>query len=170
MLAPCPGTSKRNPSTSTWRKTRQAAAATARLEFAAPATEAPVMGEPGASVNSPGTGDDTNGDRAAVKMPRQEETHICEKCCGEFFSISEFLEHKENCTKHPPVLIMNHSAGPMPSEDFSRQAEPPATQSKHLGQSQGDGSSSGDMEEGSQGRSPSCTERRGPPCHPQPGT
>lgn len=36
-----------------------------------------------------------------------EDTHVCEKCCAEFFEQSEFLEHKKNCTKNPQVLIMN---------------------------------------------------------------
>ncbi|XP_054580276.1 sal-like protein 4 isoform X2 [Eptesicus fuscus] len=112
------------------------------------AAAAPAAGEPGASMNYPGTGDDTNGDQAAVKRPRQEETHICEKCCGEFFSVSEFLEHKKNCTKHPPVLIMNDSEGPMPSEDFSgaglsHQPRSPSIKDSH----REDGSSSGDMKE-----------------------
>lgn len=52
------------------------------------------------------------------KRCRIEETHICEKCCAEFFDLSEFLEHKKNCTKMPPVLIMNEGEGTMPMEDF----------------------------------------------------
>ncbi|EPQ07754.1 Sal-like protein 4 [Myotis brandtii] len=88
-----------------------------------------------------------NGDRATVKRPRQEETHICEKCCGEFFSISEFLEHK-NCTKHPPVLIMNNIEGLTPSGDFSgaglsHQPHSPSIKDSH----RENGSSSGDMKE-----------------------
>ncbi|EPQ05094.1 Sal-like protein 4 [Myotis brandtii] len=111
------------------------------------AAAAPEAGEPGASVNYPGTGDDMNGDPATVKRPRQEETHICEKCCGEFFSISEFLEHK-NCTKHPPVLIMNNIEGLTPSGDFSgaglsHQPHSPSIKDSH----RENGSSSGDMKE-----------------------
>ncbi|XP_010188703.1 PREDICTED: sal-like protein 4 [Mesitornis unicolor] len=53
------------------------------------------------------------------KRCRTEETKICEKCCAEFFDLSEFLEHKKNCTKNPPVLIMNDSEGTVPSESFS---------------------------------------------------
>ncbi|XP_006773712.1 PREDICTED: sal-like protein 4 [Myotis davidii] len=101
-----------------------------------------------ASVNYLGTGDDMNGDRATVKRPRQEETHICEKCCGEFFSVSEFLEHKKNCTKHPPVLIMNDSEGPMPSEDFSGAGLSHLPRSPSIKDSHREsGSSSGDMKE-----------------------
>ncbi|XP_066091506.1 sal-like protein 4 isoform X2 [Saccopteryx bilineata] len=118
-------------------------------EFADAAPAAPAAGEPGAPVNHPGTGDDMNGDRTAVKRPRREETHICDKCCGEFFSFSEFLEHKKNCTKHPPVLIMNDSEGPVPSEDFSgavlsRQPHSPSSKDSHR---EDGGSSSGDMKE-----------------------
>ncbi|XP_066417626.1 sal-like protein 4 isoform X2 [Molothrus aeneus] len=53
------------------------------------------------------------------KRCRTEETKICEKCCAEFFVLSEFLEHKKNCTKNPPVLIMNDSEGTVPPESFS---------------------------------------------------
>ncbi|XP_028942137.1 sal-like protein 4 isoform X3 [Antrostomus carolinensis] len=53
------------------------------------------------------------------KRCRTEETEICEKCCAEFFDLSEFLEHKKNCTKNPPVLIMNDSEGTVPPESFS---------------------------------------------------
>ncbi|KAM9527421.1 sal-like protein 4 isoform 2-T2 [Guaruba guarouba] len=53
------------------------------------------------------------------KRRRTEETKICEKCCAEFFDLSEFLEHKKNCTKNPPVLIMNDSEGTVPPESFS---------------------------------------------------
>ncbi|ELK34098.1 Sal-like protein 4 [Myotis davidii] len=111
------------------------------------ASAAPEAGEPGASVNYPGTGDGMNGGRATVKRPHQEEIHFCEKCCGEFFSISEFLEHK-NCTKHPPVLIMNDSEGPMPSEDFSGAGLSHLPRSPSIKDSHREsGSSSGDMKE-----------------------
>ncbi|XP_056404000.1 LOW QUALITY PROTEIN: sal-like protein 4 [Hyla sarda] len=49
---------------------------------------------------------DTDGERS-VKRCRMEETHVCDKCCAEFFDQSEFIEHKKNCTKNQPVLIMN---------------------------------------------------------------
>ncbi|CAI9565214.1 unnamed protein product [Staurois parvus] len=47
-----------------------------------------------------------------------EETHVCDKCCAEFFEQSEFVEHKKNCTKNPPVLIMNECEGELPSEVY----------------------------------------------------
>ncbi|NWS19348.1 SALL4 protein, partial [Pachyramphus minor] len=65
---------------------------------------------------------DVPGDRdgeMSSKRCRTEETKICEKCCAEFFVLSEFLEHKKNCTKNPPVLIMNDSEGTVPPESFS---------------------------------------------------
>ncbi|KAM9296835.1 LOW QUALITY PROTEIN: sal-like protein 4 [Gastrophryne carolinensis] len=46
-----------------------------------------------------------------VKRCRMEETHICDKCCAEFFDLAELIEHKKNCTKNPPVLIMNEGEG-----------------------------------------------------------
>ncbi|XP_042786586.1 sal-like protein 4 isoform X1 [Panthera leo] len=88
-------------------------------EFADAAPAAPATGEPGAPMNHPGSGNDVGRAGASGKRPRREETHVCEKCCAEFFSLSEFLEHKKSCTKNPPVLIMHDSEGPVPSEDFS---------------------------------------------------
>ncbi|XP_051688604.1 sal-like protein 4 isoform X2 [Oryctolagus cuniculus] len=113
----------------------------AELADAAPA--APTAGEPGAAMNQPGTGDDAPGDRVPGKRPRREETHICEKCCAEFFSLSEFLEHKKNCTKNPPVLIMSDSEGPVPSEDFSGAVLSPGGRDSH----RESGGSSGDTKE-----------------------
>ncbi|CAH6776732.1 Sall4 [Phodopus roborovskii] len=110
--------------------------------------EAPAAEEPGAAVNSPGSGDEVTEDMALVKRPRREETHICDKCCAEFFSLSEFMEHKKNCTKNPPVLIMNDSEGPVPSEDFPRAAlshQPDSLSSKDSHQD--NSSSSGDLKE-----------------------
>ncbi|KAM8996462.1 sal-like protein 4 isoform 1-T1 [Ara ararauna] len=74
---------------------------------------------PDAASGSP---QDVPGDRdgeMSSKRRRTEETKICEKCCAEFFDLSEFLEHKKNCTKNPPVLIMNDSEGTVPPESFS---------------------------------------------------
>ncbi|XP_068843856.1 sal-like protein 4 isoform X2 [Capricornis sumatraensis] len=100
-------------------------------ECADAAPAAPAAGAPGAPMNYLGGGgggggggcssgnDELNGDGAGIKRPRREETHVCEKCCAEFFSFSEFLDHKKNCTKTPPVLILKDSEGPMSSEDLS---------------------------------------------------
>ncbi|XP_052643270.1 sal-like protein 4 [Harpia harpyja] len=74
---------------------------------------------PDAASGSP---QDVQGDgdgEMSSKRCRTEETKICEKCCAEFFDLSEFLEHKKNCTKNPPVLIMNDSEGTVPPESFS---------------------------------------------------
>ncbi|XP_034979157.2 sal-like protein 4 [Zootoca vivipara] len=68
-----------------------------------------------------GSPQDVPGDRGgemSSKRCRTEETNICEKCCAEFFELSEFLEHKTNCTKTPPVLIMNDGEVTVPLEDF----------------------------------------------------
>ncbi|CAN2389857.1 inner cell mass cell proliferation [Pristimantis euphronides] len=61
---------------------------------------------------------DTDGEKG-VKRSRMEETHVCEKCCAEFFDQSEFLEHKKNCTKNPPVLIMRECDGEGTPETYS---------------------------------------------------
>ena len=70
-------------------------------------------------MNHPGNGNEANRDRLTAKRTHWEETHICEKYWTEFFSFFEFLENKKNCTKNPPVLTMNDSEGPVPSENFS---------------------------------------------------
>ncbi|XP_050774059.1 sal-like protein 4 [Gopherus flavomarginatus] len=76
--------------------------------------EEPPDAASGSPQNAPGDGDD----EMSSKRCRTEETNICEKCCAEFFDLSEFLEHKKNCTKNPPVLIMNDSEGTISPEDF----------------------------------------------------
>uniref|UniRef100_A0A8C6D4G7 Sal-like protein 3 n=1 Tax=Moschus moschiferus TaxID=68415 RepID=A0A8C6D4G7_MOSMO len=47
-----------------------------------------------------------------------EETHVCEKCCAEFFKWADLLAHKEACTKNPLVLIVGEDEPAPPSEDF----------------------------------------------------
>ncbi|XP_075849463.1 sal-like protein 4 isoform X2 [Microcebus murinus] len=117
-------------------------------EFADAAPAAGEPGERGAPMNPPGHDEEAGGEEAAAKRLRREETHVCEKCCAEFFSVSEFLEHKKNCTKSPPVLIMNDSEGPVPSEDFSGAVlshQPPSPSSKDGPREHG--GSSGDVKE-----------------------
>ncbi|XP_029469919.1 sal-like protein 4 [Rhinatrema bivittatum] len=53
------------------------------------------------------------------KRCRTEDTNVCEKCCAEFFDPSELLAHKKNCTKVPPVLIMNDCEAGMPPDGYS---------------------------------------------------
>ncbi|XP_013045656.1 sal-like protein 4 isoform X1 [Anser cygnoides] len=77
--------------------------------------EQPPDAASGSPQDVPGDGDG----EMSSKRCRTEETKICEKCCAEFFDLSEFLEHKKNCTKNPPVLIMNDSEGAVPPESFS---------------------------------------------------
>ncbi|KAA8586210.1 hypothetical protein FQN60_007779 [Etheostoma spectabile] len=46
-----------------------------------------------------------------------EETHICEKCCAEFFSWTQLSEHQKVCTEDPLVLIVKDNNGrPVPEE------------------------------------------------------
>ncbi|XP_069846230.1 sal-like protein 4 isoform X1 [Dipodomys merriami] len=86
-----------------------------------PAGAAPAPGEPGAPMNPLGNGgDEATGEKATAKRPRGEDTHVCEKCCAEFFSLPEFLDHKKTCTKNPPVLIMHDGEGAVPPDEFSR--------------------------------------------------
>uniref|UniRef100_A0A8C9RHD9 Sal-like protein 1 n=1 Tax=Scleropages formosus TaxID=113540 RepID=A0A8C9RHD9_SCLFO len=43
-----------------------------------------------------------------------EETHVCDKCCAEFFKWSDFCEHLKSCTKNPLVLIVNEDGPALP--------------------------------------------------------
>uniref|UniRef100_A0A3P8TQH0 Sal-like protein 1 n=1 Tax=Amphiprion percula TaxID=161767 RepID=A0A3P8TQH0_AMPPE len=44
-----------------------------------------------------------------------EETHICDKCCAQFFSWTELSEHHKVCTEDPMVLIVKDTPGwPLP--------------------------------------------------------
>lgn len=54
-----------------------------------------------------------------------EETHVCEKCCAEFFKWSDFCEHLKNCTKNPLVLIVNDNEDtPNPSQEYPSEPSP----------------------------------------------
>ncbi|KAM4623243.1 sal-like protein 4 [Discoglossus pictus] len=65
--------------------------------------EGQLLGACGDQQDCPNIAD---GERS-VKRCKMEETHVCDKCCAEFFQLSELFEHKKTCTKNPPVLIMN---------------------------------------------------------------
>ncbi|KAL6467603.1 hypothetical protein MHYP_G00232800 [Metynnis hypsauchen] len=54
-----------------------------------------------------------------------EETHVCEKCCAEFFKWSDFCEHLKSCTKNPLVLIVNENEGtPDPAREYPAEPSP----------------------------------------------
>lgn len=54
-----------------------------------------------------------------------EETHVCEKCCAEFFKWSDFCEHLKSCTKNPLVLIVNENeCTPDPSQEYPTEPSP----------------------------------------------
>ncbi|XP_068180438.1 sal-like protein 3 isoform X2 [Antennarius striatus] len=54
-----------------------------------------------------------------------EETHVCEKCCAEFFKWSDFCEHLKNCTQKPLVLIVNDNEDtPNPSQEYPIEPSP----------------------------------------------
>nr|XP_046169257.1 sal-like protein 3 [Oncorhynchus gorbuscha] len=52
-----------------------------------------------------------------------EETHVCEKCCAEFFKWSDFCEHLTSCIKNPLVLIVNENETE-PSRDYPAEPSP----------------------------------------------
>ncbi|XP_034730521.1 sal-like protein 3 [Etheostoma cragini] len=54
-----------------------------------------------------------------------EETHVCEKCCAEFFKWSDFCEHSKSCTKNPLVLIVNDNEDtPNPCQEYPTELSP----------------------------------------------
>ncbi|XP_066530665.1 sal-like protein 3b [Hoplias malabaricus] len=61
--------------------------------------------EHGEHVLLKGGGDEDSG------CSGSEETHVCEKCCAEFFKWSELLEHQRRCTEETPVLIVKEDEG-----------------------------------------------------------
>ncbi|XP_030003614.1 sal-like protein 3b [Sphaeramia orbicularis] len=48
-----------------------------------------------------------------------EETHICDKCCAEFFTLTELSEHQKVCTEDPLVLIVKDNEGVPIQEESS---------------------------------------------------
>nr|XP_061789323.1 sal-like protein 3 [Nerophis lumbriciformis] len=60
-----------------------------------------------------------------------EETHVCEKCCAEFFKWADFCEHLTSCTKNPLVLIVNdNEETPIPSQDYPEPSPVPSCSSE----------------------------------------
>ncbi|CAM4705367.1 hypothetical protein PO909_009967 [Leuciscus waleckii] len=54
-----------------------------------------------------------------------EETHVCEKCCAEFFKWSDFCEHLNTCTKNPLVLIISdNEVTSEPAQDYVPEPSP----------------------------------------------
>uniref|UniRef100_A0A8C0D1H2 Spalt like transcription factor 3 n=1 Tax=Balaenoptera musculus TaxID=9771 RepID=A0A8C0D1H2_BALMU len=65
---------------------------------------------------APGEGAE-DGDSGNESRSGSEETHVCDKCCAEFFKWTDLLEHKKACTKNPLVLIVSEDEPAPPSED-----------------------------------------------------
>lgn len=49
-----------------------------------------------------------------------EETHTCEKCCADFFTLTEMSEHHKVCTKDPLVLIVKDNKGMLVCQSSTR--------------------------------------------------
>uniref|UniRef100_A0A2K6ERE0 Sal-like protein 3 n=1 Tax=Propithecus coquereli TaxID=379532 RepID=A0A2K6ERE0_PROCO len=71
-----------------------------------PPDGAPEHGAPGDGAEEADSGPES---RSAG-----EETSVCEQCCAEFFKWADFLRHKKNCPKNPPVLIVHEDDLPGP--------------------------------------------------------
>ncbi|XP_061772339.1 sal-like protein 3 [Nerophis ophidion] len=60
-----------------------------------------------------------------------EETHVCEKCCAEFFKWADFCEHLKSCTKNPLVLIVNdNEETPITSQEYPEPSPVPSCPSE----------------------------------------
>ncbi|XP_075995196.1 sal-like protein 3b [Genypterus blacodes] len=56
-----------------------------------------------------------------------EDTHICDKCCAQFFTWTELNEHQKVCTEDPLVLIVKDDEGlPVPEESPIRHSPVPS--------------------------------------------
>uniref|UniRef100_A0A3Q1EIA2 Sal-like protein 1 n=1 Tax=Acanthochromis polyacanthus TaxID=80966 RepID=A0A3Q1EIA2_9TELE len=68
-----------------------------------------------------------------------EETHICDKCCAQFFSWTELSEHHKVCTEDPMVLIVKdseapeESVGPSPAPSVASSSDSSAAESTDAG-------------------------------------
>nr|XP_023669576.1 sal-like protein 3 isoform X2 [Paramormyrops kingsleyae] len=83
----------------------------------------PVMTGNGQITLAPGEGVD-DGDSGNESRSGSEETHVCDKCCAEFFKWSDFCEHLKTCTKNPLVLIVNEDEATPDPQDFTGQPSP----------------------------------------------
>ncbi|XP_059750545.1 sal-like protein 3 isoform X2 [Balaenoptera ricei] len=84
----------------------------------------------GAPENAaPGEGAE-DGDSGNESRSGSEETHVCDKCCAEFFKWTDLLEHKKACTKNPLVLIVSEDEPAPPSEEFP-EPSPASSPSEH---------------------------------------
>nr|XP_006635915.2 PREDICTED: sal-like protein 3 [Lepisosteus oculatus] len=84
--------------------------------------EEPTLAEV-VSENAPGEGVD-DADSGNESRSGSEETHVCEKCCAEFFKWTDFLEHQKNCTKNPLVLIVNEDETAPDTQEYPTEPSP----------------------------------------------
>lgn len=60
-------------------------------------------------VSLSGAVESSQGEEAGRGGPSSEETHVCDRCCAEFFTWTEMTEHQQVCTEDPLVLIVKDS-------------------------------------------------------------
>uniref|UniRef100_A0A8C1PVI9 Sal-like protein 3 n=1 Tax=Cyprinus carpio TaxID=7962 RepID=A0A8C1PVI9_CYPCA len=66
-----------------------------------------------------------------------EETHVCEKCCAEFFKWTDFCEHLKTCTKNPLVLIISdNEVTSDQAQDYLPEPSPMPSSSSELAESE----------------------------------
>lgn len=54
---------------------------------------------------------------------KDSDAHVCNRCCAEFFELSDLEEHQKNCTKNQLVLIVNDNPA-SPTGTFSPGSPP----------------------------------------------
>ncbi|XP_067094178.1 sal-like protein 3 [Osmerus mordax] len=102
------------------------------------------------SENAPGLILD-DADSGNESRSGSEETHVCEKCCAEFFKWSDFCEHLTSCTKNPLVLIVNDNERPPtpdPSQEYLAEPSPTPSCPSDQAESEDPGEGSHSPEEG----------------------
>ncbi|XP_006002348.1 sal-like protein 1a [Latimeria chalumnae] len=57
------------------------------------------------------------------RTTKNNDAHVCGRCCAEFFELPDLLQHKKNCTKNQLVLIVNENPA-SPLDTFSPNSPP----------------------------------------------
>ncbi|XP_060030058.1 sal-like protein 3 [Erinaceus europaeus] len=85
---------------------------------------------------APGDGAEDGDSGSDGRSAAGEDASVCERCCAEFFTWADLVEHKRSCTKNPLVLIVHEDGPPPPADDFP-EPSPAASSPSELADSEG---------------------------------
>uniref|UniRef100_A0A8C7B2W5 Sal-like protein 3 n=1 Tax=Neovison vison TaxID=452646 RepID=A0A8C7B2W5_NEOVI len=105
-----------------------------------------------APISVPGDGAE-DGDSGSEGRSGSEEASVCEKCCAEFFKWTDFLEHKKDCTRNPPVLIVGED-GPAPPPEHFPEPSPASSPSDRTESEAAEEAAPADGAQGGEARAP----------------